>query len=76
MRRTADAGGISGSVRDTVGRTDQGHLRLDADIALSTLYGAESGREDVDKASALLPWFCVATGVGSAPGPGLTCYPA
>jgi hypothetical protein len=42
MRRTADAGGISGSVRDTVGRTDQGHLRLDADTALSTLYGAES----------------------------------
>src|SRR6516164_9065001 len=34
------------------------------------------GREDVDRASALLPWFWVATGVGSAPGPGLICYPA
>ena len=42
MRRTADAGGISGSVRDTVGRTDQGHLRLDADTALTMLCGAES----------------------------------
>jgi hypothetical protein len=28
------------------------------------------------RASALLPWFCVATGVGSALGPGLTCHPA
>ena len=45
-------------------------------VSPSILLGAvEIGREDVDSASALLPWFCVATGVGSALGSGLTCYP-
>ena len=54
----------------------QPDLRAPARTAHAEISRAESAGRMWMRASALLPWFCVATGVGSALGPGLTCYPA
>ena len=56
--------------------TEQGDLRVFANATEQASIRAYSAGRMWMRASALLPWFCVATGVGSALGPGLTCYPA